>query len=74
MFYKLSGTYVRDTSVFCNVELIEKNDFFTEVVRKLTFNIPISQGRIVYHDEVNLMVEQALKEANIVVEGYYSEN
>lgn len=69
MFYKLSGTYVGDTYVRCKVELIEKNQFFTEVLRTLTLNIPIEEGRTVFTDEVNSLVEQALKDAGIVVEG-----
>lgn len=70
MFYRVKSVFVAETSVQACVELIEKNKLFSEVVRTLTFNIPISEGRTVFNDEVNPMVEQALKDAGIEVEGH----
>ena len=69
MFYRVQSVFVGETSVRACVELVEKNDLFTEVVRTLTFNIPISEGRTVFNDEVSPMVEQVLKDAGIEVEG-----
>ena len=70
MFYNVKALMIGDKSIRADVELIEKNSLYTEVVRLLTFNIPISEGRTIFKDEVNPMVEQALRDAGITVEGH----
>ena len=71
MFYKITNVLIAKTFMKVQVELIEKTKFFTEVVRSLSFDIPIEDGRTVFKDEVNPMVEAALKESGIAVEGSF---
>lgn len=70
MFYRVESVLCADTELRARVVLTEKNKLFTEVVRTLDFTIPIEKGRTIFKDEVNPMVEKALKDAGITVEGH----
>lgn len=69
MFYRVDSIICAGTEVQVKVVLIEKGVGYSEVVRTIHFTIAIEDGRRVYGDEVNGLVEKALGDARIDFEG-----
>lgn len=70
MFYRVESTICTDRELLAKVVLSEKGVGYTEIVKTIQFTIPIEKDKRVFADEVNALVELALKNAGFSVTGH----